>query len=378
MDDKIIKIIKKALNINKQKGFFMKTNNLIITFGLCSLLLSPAYIFGMERFKKGKKAVKAGKKAFKRTLEEKTYPQDNDSKKIPSIIITKHGDEKEKLDQQATGSEDQFDIILESDSDGEENMKPQTVVLVEPSPPKKNNIATFFFDLYRGIQGNVIEELKADKFNHTSNLERIYSAINKCLKCKKVTSLTEILRLCNEKQITVTDINIIDLSCNFLTDKKKETQKAFTDNIDKNYTNGSKLLNENLENLFIAFANKIKAMEIEMVQYTTIAHEEFTRHDNTTKQIEDALLYISTEKIKLSQTLALECTDNKKKLADFFSKAPQKKDKQSSKINNNYEFSKQMEENTKLILGQLKTISNTLNRLPSMPPIKAIEYKTEI
>ncbi len=300
----------------------MKTSNLIITFGLCSLLLSPASIFGMEKFN------------------------------------------NEKIDE-----------------------TPKTVIFLTNKPPipqrtnrtvsvpqltQRNKFVTSLFDAYRGIKGNVVKELEDGKFDNTSNPGRVHLALNKCFACRDYMTLAKILKLCDSRGISIANINIIDQSNGLLEATKMEGQKAFNSIIDKNYIDGSKLLNKNLEDLKKYFTTRIKVINKMMLPYIDTAHTNFEKHDRTMKQVDDALSHLQKIKVESAQNILLECIgkEKKKDVAAIFNKFP--KGTRNEAPTNNFKLSEQIKSATNSVCDQLKIISEKLNQIPPVPVMKAI------
>ena len=73
----------------------MKTRNLIITFGLCSLILSPASIFGMKQMKK---KVVEGTETLKKIAKKKRRDdnQQNDTNNDDKQKDTNNNDKSRK------------------------------------------------------------------------------------------------------------------------------------------------------------------------------------------------------------------------------------------------------------------------------------------
>jgi len=307
----------------------MKTSNLIISLSLCSLLLSPASIFGMKK--------------------------EEDSDK-DFIIVTVDDSNKKK--------ETNKENILDS---------------TEIKTTSSSSLSWTFVDLFRNPKTLVISSLKNNTYYHTSGLKGINMALRRCFLDKDYTSLTCILGLCKTNKIFIADDPIIKQCLELLEIKKRKEEKIFIDKLNQNYTNDSKCLNKELEKLkkdFVTVVDTLKKMT---------SNYEFKKSDeNNNKATNTALKYLQNTKRKLTKQTMLAFTGNtnekKEEVAAFLNKyRPDGK-----KITENTTYTNALELMDKLkkkIEPTYQTVYQMNKKLSEIPPMKAIieqQYEPEI
>ena len=219
----------------------MKTSNLIITFGLCSLIFSPASIFGMEtrkrRNKKERNYADVTKKGIRvtqknHTIEIDSEPKyqlgtDEESTTIDTVIITP---------------------FSTNDSSN-----------VEEGPSYMNRVLTWCKDACWNEKVNILAELTNDTFdsNNTSNLRRLEKALEQCCKEDDPITLINIISLCNSKEIDIDNRVLMTRIHKFLLSQKTQKEKELED-LKSQLTNSS----DNYIKKCIEYIKKIKAGQI--------------------------------------------------------------------------------------------------------------------
>ncbi len=268
----------------------MKTSNLIITFGLCSLIFSPASIFGMEtrkrRNKKERNYADVTKKGIRvtqknHTIEIDSEPKyqlgtDEESTTIDTVIITP---------------------FSTNDSSN-----------VEEGPSYMNRVLTWCKDACWNEKVNILAELTNDTFdsNNTSNLRRLEKALEQCCKEDDPITLINIISLCNSKEIDIDNRVLMTRIHKFLLSQKTQKEKELAKVVNKHHNDIAQQLNEKLKQLKEVVGPRAKEIEDLKSQLT----------NSSDNYIKKCIEYI--KKIKAGQIVA-HCVNTSFTVNDYCS-----------------------------------------------------------
>ena len=225
----------------------MKTSNLIITFGLFSLLLSPASIFGMETRKRTYVDV---------TREGIRVTQKNHTLEIDQAPSYQHTDSSEKLS------------IL--------------------------TWLTWFKDNVISSPGqNVLTELRQKTFEKgsTPNLRRLEKAVKEFLRAGDYRNLTELLELCNQQNIKIYSTVLMKSIHQFMQNKKAEIEQELAKVTIVNYDQIAVQANKKLKRLKTFVDTEVKQFTDLMKKRQDSVNEDIEKHCKEIRMVKRGQLF---------------------------------------------------------------------------------------
>ena len=363
-----MKIIIKALNINKQKGFFMKISNLIITPSLCFLLLSPASIFGMKQMDNVKKKIEEGTKSL---LTKKK------KKQVVAEVATSATTNKTNLILEPDDKSDNKPEDETPKSDKNKTKPPVPLRRIELS--QKRLLTRMFSDTYRGTIKNTIREMQ-NNLPDAFNRERVNFVIKKCSSDGNVTSLITILKLCFDKKRIILDTEVTKIAYKILEDEKTRSKIIFSEKVNKNYADGSKVLNQLMKNLKEDYAARVKIIEGMMSSYINNDNKFFETHDTKKKKIEDVLATLKNHQdqenmLLCKRRLLAKNNDEQSKLDinSIFAKyyLDDKKSTEDPDNKKYFVFSNQFKTEAEKRFNKFNETTKTFDKITPIPPIQA-------
>ena len=246
----------------------MKTSNLITTFGLCSLLLSPAYIFAMETRKMRNKNKRTYSDVVKKGIR---VTQKNEIESKPKYKLG--------ADEESTTTET-VTTMPPSTNDSSN---------VEEVPSYMNRVLTWCKDACWKEKANILLELTNNTFDpkNTSNLRRLEKALEQCCKEDDPITLINIMDLCEDKEIDIDNKILMTRIHKFLLSQKTQKEKELAKIVDERHNDISQQLNEKLKQLKEVVGPRVKEIENLRLQLTNSYDNDIKKHIEYIKTIKE-------------------------------------------------------------------------------------------